>query len=85
MAHYSKSLEDYFRIPILLKNITPLTEASTQRLSNLLYYKHYPLSIDEKYIRQSSNPNTDILKSREPVLQKLYFIAEDYLNEWPEF
>ena len=84
MAQYSKSLEDYFRIPILLKNITPLTEASSQRLSNLLY-KHYSLSIDEKYIRQTSNPNTEILKSREPVLQKLYFIAEDYLNEWPEF
>lgn len=80
MAHYSKSLEDYFRIPILLKNITPLTESTTQRLSNLLYYKHYTLSIDEKYIRQSSNSNTDILKSREPILQKLYFISEDYLN-----
>lgn len=28
MATYSKSLDDYFRIPILIKNITALTKPS---------------------------------------------------------
>lgn len=46
MAVYSKSLEDYFRIPVLIKTITPLTQASQHKIAKSLYYKHYSLPID---------------------------------------
>ena len=49
MACYRKSLEDYFRIPILIKPITNISEKTEARLERLLYYKHYHLTIDEKY------------------------------------
>ena len=32
MATYSKTLEDYFRIPIFIKVITPLSNKSLQKL-----------------------------------------------------
>lgn len=41
MATYSKSLEDYFRIPILLKPITNLNYSSQNKLERSLYYKYY--------------------------------------------
>ena len=49
MATYSKTLEDYFRIPILLKSLTTLSPSSQKKLSQSLYYKHYSLPIDEQY------------------------------------
>jgi len=52
MAIYSKSFDDYFRIPILLKNITPLTEKSVHKANSLIYHKTFPLEVDERYLRQ---------------------------------
>lgn len=83
MACYSKSLEDYFRIPILIKPITNISEKSEARLQRLLYYKHYHLSIDEKYERVIANTSTDILINRRNVTQSLYFVQEDFINDWP--
>lgn len=64
MAIYSKSLEDYFRIPVLVKPITPLSEKSNARLNALLYHRSYPLPVDERYPRHHQNPNTEILAQR---------------------
>jgi hypothetical protein len=85
MACYSKGLEDYLRIPVLLKNITPISEKAYTKLTNLLYYKQYSLIIDERYIRHTFNANSDILKNRENITQKLYFIPEDFNSDWPEY
>jgi hypothetical protein len=52
MTVYCKSLEDYFRIPVLIKTITPLTPASQKKIARSLYYRHYSLPIDERYARQ---------------------------------
>lgn len=64
MSIYSKSLEDYFHIPILIKPITSLTEKTLQRLTKIFYYKHFSFPITEPYIRHDTNTNTNILQHR---------------------
>ena len=37
-------------------------------------------------MREEKNKNTDILRNREAqCIQKLYFMNEDFSNEWPEY
>ena len=85
MASYSKTFEDYFRIPILVKAITPISQLTQRKLEKSLYYRSYALPIDERYSRQEQNSNTDILINRDGAVQRFYFTPEEIASDWPEF
>jgi len=46
MANYSKTLEDYFRIPVLVKAVTEVSPKSQLKLEQSLYYKSYAIPVD---------------------------------------